>query len=696
MRTIFRCWRVPPQAACALLTVIIAAGCALAQTAGPRIVIRTVDERTQFQIGEAIRLQIRFEAGGPGAYFAAPVPSLRRSRLQAPDTFSVTPSGGAVDPLADVYAVSDDPGVIAGVLPSPIPFDTAHPAVTTRDLNEFVVFRKPGRYTIRLATTRVAGRTLTSHPLTLRILPRDEAWAARQLVSARAALQAMRPDQLPPDPLNDHRRDSVRTLRYLETENAARVLAAFWGHNLAVDEEIRIALWASPHRALIRSELERLMAAPDLPLTNLYLGTAIEFAMREAEARSGGLSLTQAETDAIAQRTYEAALRVAPAKKGAARATTYYFLMTSGPRPFSGQPAIRQGLIAALPQAGVDVWWSVLDSEWPRFASPEIVPHLGRAISRTWPPGFDVAGMALRRLRELDPIRARQEIARLLAAGNFAVSDQQLLDVPVPSSPELDAALAEQYQQAKPVEARIARFASPALAGKIQERGTCVTPLTAYFFRVDAEAARRRLAEHRKANPPCNALVFNGFEAQLASPGLEKQALDDLAGTDPNFRFAAIQVLRAAGSEAAEQPLWKALEAAAKPGTDAANSSAQAIREALVGALLNGINWLVTPAKLDRLAALCQGGMSCAEVVRVKDAMRAPYSLTAIFAQGRTGFLLAHYNLRDQNELEVKAAQFPRGTVFRWRGYGTPEAPFVAQAHERARAVLAQHGLTLR
>jgi hypothetical protein len=122
---------------------------------------------------------------------------LRRIRPQGADVFSVSPSDGSIDPLNDLYAEAEGGPISTsrlgpGVLKAGNSFKLQH------DLNEYLVFRKPGSYTLRVESTRVVlpgvRGPLQSSPVEISILPRDEAWSALQFQTARAVLLPLVPE----------------------------------------------------------------------------------------------------------------------------------------------------------------------------------------------------------------------------------------------------------------------------------------------------------------------------------------------------------------------------------------------------------------------------------------------------------------------------------------------------------------------
>jgi hypothetical protein len=578
-----------------------------------------------------------------------------------------------------------------------------HSVVVERSLNEFIVFRKPGHYVIHCSSSRLisrGGSRLESSALSLEILPRDDAEAARQFASARATLETGKPpkeqERVFYAAKEKAQADAVRTLRYLDTEAGATYLASIYSQGRRTESDIEYAMFASEYREPIIRELERRMADPDLTLTQIYLIALIQLKAHSQES-STGHALSQAEWTAIDEAVNKRVFELAAGKTPDARAGTYFYLFETGSKLYRRTPEIRRLLIESLPFAAPFQVVALLSSSWGeiREAGPPLLPFLKQAVSRPWPQmSPNIAGLALLRLAELDPKSANEFATEALRSGEFSIGDQQLLEFSVPTSPELDQALLSQYRQGKPVEARIARFAGPgikdelsrALDARVESRGKpeCTTPLVAYFFRVDPVAAARRIADTRTSGIyPCMALQFNGLERRIMSPGLERQLIQDAKSPDPNLRRAAYQTLTLAGSPAVLPALLETLEHAADSKQD------------MIAAILQGRNWVLKDRDFAQLAKNCVGTSTCEGIARAQRESASPYILRLFNLSGHQGVWLSNHEVDSLADLDEKLMQYPLGAAFRWQTGGASISSEERDMRDRVQALLVKHGMSL-
>jgi hypothetical protein len=680
--------------------------CALAQQpaarSGVRLSLSTLAGLTQFHIGQPITVILTFETAGDSYSIATDVPP-RRLRPQIPDQFTAEPADGWVDPLKDLQWTMESSA--KGMPRRTATLDAAHPVSVRRILNEFVVFREPGHYVVHCTSSRLpasAGAALESSVessgLALDILPRDAAEEARQFASARATLEAGKPPKEPVRVRYGEREreqtDAVNTLRYLDTEASATYLASIYGQGRPAERDIEYALYASERREAIVRELERRMADPDLTLTQDYL-IALTMLKARIEERKTGFPLSTAEWNALDETVNKRVFELAAGKTPQAKAETYYYLYETGSSSYRHAAEMRRLLIESMPYASPFTIGALLSLEWADIKSPLLQPFLKQAASRQWPqmsPG--IGGLALLHLAEFDPIAANELAKDTLISGNFGVGDAQLMDFSVPASAQLDRALLSQYLAGKPVEARIARYASSdtkdefwrAYNAKLAaaRQPECATPILAYFFRVDPAEAARHVAESRKAGGyPCTALDFYQVERALMSPGLERQLLQDAKSPVPNIRLEAFRALSLAGSPAALPELLQALEQAGD------------LKQDLIAAILQGRNWVLKAADYARLEKQCAGTTMCPEIARVQRESAPPYALRLFDFAGHRGVWLYNREVDSLTDLDTLLNQFPAGAVFRWEPVAAVASDDERQVRDRVRVLLAGHGMSL-
>ncbi|WP_321471944.1 hypothetical protein [uncultured Paludibaculum sp.] len=678
--------------------VVLLAGCAAAQQPDVELQLAVAGEMRPFRVGEAIPVTLDFTTTGLGVFRVDTDIRLRHLQPHGADVFSATPAEGWRDPMEHLPWKWDSGRMGSG--PPHATLDSLHPVRIERDLNEFLVFSRPGRYTLKAVSTRVERLKLESNAIFLEIVARDDVWTARQFAEARAVLEEGAPEKQPEGVIHTDKEnaqvDAVRRLRYLDTQAASEYLASLYGTGRRSDYEIGTALHASAFPDAEAEVLTRRMADPKLGITQDYL-VALDMLRARAVRRQRGRDLTQEEWSALTESVRKSVMEAAGQKSPQAKAETYFYLFATESRPVS--PELADRLIDALPGAPDFVLYVVLETNWAKIrnARSRLEPILKQAAARSsTPAGMNVSGLALRRLAELNTAAAEEIAHDKLAAGNSFADDPRLLEFSLPSSPALDRALLSQYKDGKPVEARIARFASDAVkdevwqafdartAARAEGSPVCVTPVFAYFFRVDAEAATRRLAELRKnAQGPCAVLQIPGLEKQLMSPGLERQLTRDARSGDGPVRETAYRALSEAGSATALGPLVEAL------------SEGEGAKDNEVFAILNGKRWFVTAEAYAVLKSACSPDRSCSAVERLEKESRPPYALSSWDVNEAAGVFLVNHMFENLAAFGAFLEQFPQGTEFRWR---TGQAAIRQEEVERRRAVgllLAEHGMRL-
>ncbi len=668
---------------------------AMSQQTPVALRLSTPAGETRFHIGESIPVTLTFESTSSQSFSVATGAAPRRIRPQTPDEFSAEPAAGWVDPLKDLTWTMESSGNPM-LSQQHAALDANHPVAVTRTLNEFVVFRAPGHYVVYCDSGR-SGQTLRSNGLALDILPRDEAESAKQFASARAILETGKPPTEPErfiyQAKENAQADAVRTLRNLDTEAAVTYLASIYGQNRRTESDIEYALYGSGQRALAVRELEQRMTDPDLMVTQNFLITLTQLKAFLQENTTGRPFSTEDWNlldEAVNKRVFE----LAPGKTPEARAGTYFYLFETGSKSFRQSPEVRRLLVESLPFATPFQMEVLLSNSWGDISSAgaPLVPILKQAVSRSWPRlSPNVPGLALLRLAELDPASAAEFARNALLTGQPAIGDAQLVEFSISASADLDQALPAQYRAGKPVDARIARFASPAIKDEMwraydekhaADKPECATPLLAYFFRVDPEGGARRVEESRKAGPyPCMALQFAGLERSLMNAGLERQLIVDTKSPNQNLRGGAYQTLSLAGSPAALSSLFQALDQ--QPAPD------------IIRAILQGRNWVLRETDYARLMKACTGTPACSEVARIQRESAPPHTLRLFDSFGHRGVWLSNREVDSLDDLDELLKQYPVGAEFRWQSAGAVISSDERDMRDRVQALLATRGMIL-
>jgi hypothetical protein len=180
--------------------------------------------------------------------------------------------------------------VISGPPPAVWPLGAQEVAIE-HYLNEWLSFKKPGRYRVVAETSSItlAGQgqvrktrdpiDLRSNSIEIEIVEAEDGWAESQLQFAITALESANPFSRPVtiQPLESgHSSVSVQAstlLRFLGTPGAARALVRFIDHYNA--GEISSGLWASPHRQEVLAAMEANLIDPDFVVTEFWLDRLI-------------------------------------------------------------------------------------------------------------------------------------------------------------------------------------------------------------------------------------------------------------------------------------------------------------------------------------------------------------------------------------------------------------------------------------
>jgi hypothetical protein len=686
--------------------------CAFAQEANVSLNLSATGGKMQFRIGEPIPLELDFAApGAPGLriWTGACSDTLSATTL---DRFAVAPDSGWQAPWAGrCTTMKPDRLMALPPVPSELNPQSGH---LREDLNDYVIFVDPGHYRVQVESARLTGAgPVQSNPIEFDILDRDTAADQTRFTAAKATLDAAIPKGGTAADVQDQIA-AVRSLRCLQTESAARYLASIYGRGLGADGDIYLALRTSLCRERALGDLQTHLADADLPVTVAYIDAIVELSS-DLGKFGPGLPVSS-EQDAF-RAYYQSALQSAPRKAGEARAVTYFTVFTEAPLPIGFGVQARRGLVASLPQAPAEVWSGVLNGFWDKVADPgtELVPALKEEISKTRtdpnaPNG--IARAAVQRLAEVDPGSARGIVLQSLLANLTQLDfgpgllDRAVPDLDIPYSQELEDALLGLYTHGYGVEARLARYASPRIAKQVLEaydrsyeqmaglpNPVCTSPVLAYLFRVDPVAAAQRVARIRQLHhyresgalwDVCGALPFKEF----MSPGLERQLIEDLRSSDRVIQMVAASTLGAAGSAAAKQPLWDALELLANPSSDKAP-----VRDALVRALLSGPGWLLMLADYDRLERLCGNSSYCSQVHWNRQWFREPYRIQSLEP---TGFWILQHAAYSLPDLERQVALFPEGSSFQWvrsSSLSISLAPREEWLRDQVRALVVRHGM---
>lgn len=677
--------------------------------------VSIIGNRREFHIGEIIPLKLAFSSRAKKRYQLNDANYDRSGRMEY-ERFIVTPSDGAVDPLAEYFA--SGPHLGGGMQGSV--FLKPKPWTIDLDLNEWVRFTKAGEYKLRVAARRVeiidsskpngtAPVTALSNEVTLKILPRDLEWEKRTYDQAVATLK---------DPSSDKRDKTwkspalraLETLRFLETRDAARELA----NQLRAEDprggdfDCYIGLITSPEREVARQALEEALADPERPISDTLLDALIWLEShgekRDPNSAEGERKVLEKAMDALAHKRGEF-LRV----------SLYSLLYRNWVR--GEEDLLNRDIVEKLVSQLLETWdqlpvqqqTDLLEGVWQRIKTPAILPVLKRAAQDE---EADLAGIAIRRWFELDPDGARSAIISEISRPKPRLGVRRLGILPEQTLPAVDRLLVEHlrgdqdFDTASNLASLIGRYGSREILPQVLQKldanigkWNCAVqnPLLAYVLRFDPESARPRLEKAivtRDKENMCDGSFFSEIAAIHYDPLLEELAIRALDNTDDTFVSGAAGFLAGFGSSATEAALWKRyekwckrwagreaqinLEAVSAHIMQERRTENLSVGESLGRAIAEGQGWLTDEAKLQRLKAMSKVPTIQADIDRYLEHWHRSVLTLMISSCGPTSSAqpsdvadfnrfsaqVAHYRLDSRDELKEKLSQFPLGTKF--------------------------------
>jgi len=254
-----------------------------------QLIVRTRTKQSTFHIGEVVPLELAFTSTSRDKYQLDTASYDRSGRLNE-DKFFVEPSKGWDDPLELYY--HSYLGLIGGGLRGSRIL-SPDPTTISLELNEWVRFKDPGQYRVKINSERVFGTrgnpevriyNIPSNELILTIIPATKEWQESSLRAAIETLDSPRTGT-PVGKEADLRRDAVKVLRYLGSrgavrEMARRLIGSEW------DWDFQAGLVGSRARSVAIEEMEKLLGEADFPVTDRFLDTMSVLALQEDEVDS--------------------------------------------------------------------------------------------------------------------------------------------------------------------------------------------------------------------------------------------------------------------------------------------------------------------------------------------------------------------------------------------------------------------------
>lgn len=696
---------------------------------GVSLVLSIASGQSRFRPGERIVVKLTATSSIPRIYQFDGRNHEGRHLFEA-DEFHVDPP--VRDPWADYFASIG--GFFGDYSPSEHLLGE-RAATVSLDLNDWIQFEQPGRYRVFVVTRRfqksrqpgepgqgfVVNPPVASNIIEIEILPRD---AQREAEIVSEAVGVLNSPAGGPG-----RRDAIRDLSFLGNEAAVKEMA----RRFDGDEEIMHGLFATRERSLAVRELERELLAPEHPISQTFLFTlgALAYQLEHGPMPpypEMDISLQTAwqkqfrdRLSAIQEEEIEFAGRLVgelQEKRGLARAASAAGVvelaccpgLPTAPAWLRGLPAQLAAVFDALP---ADQQYHLLEYRWELIAGPPMAEPLRKIVQSPPKTQMPIHEVALRRLYSLAPDEGRQLILDEIRSGHPQDGIKALGLLSDKSLPELEGFLADdlndilhngRLEESCNIANLIARYATPVVLPQVQSTvedklGSlpCNTqaPLLAYLLRADPAVGEEdvKLAMASRATTGCYKMLFAQVADLHMSPELENIAIAHLGDRDLEVASNAAFMLQRHGSSAAEAPLWQRLEQwhanwAGRESELRYDPIAQnnphgfevGLEEALANALGQGPAWVLDAGKAQRLLALCVTENCRTTVAALLQGVTGRVAIYRGYIQdsSETGFAVAQYDGLTLAALENKLAQFPKGTVFAWRGNGSlsPDAGF--------------------
>jgi hypothetical protein len=634
--------------------------------------------KTEFYTGELIPLQLSFTSTEGKSFLADSRLQDRVGRMNGVEEFLVDP-GTFDDPL---HGLPGETGGMGGLSGGPLPL-SEKPFTFERLLNEWVHFRKPGKYRIAILSRRVTQGSpsaprveLTSNIVTIDIVPAPAAWVKQQIAEAAGILDSPIEQS---EEARQRRLRAGRTLRFLESREASFELVRHLSSGNDVDSwSLYMGALGSPYRKELLPFMEARLVAPDQPVWDRYLDTL---------ARMSELTGGQSKRKEYVSRL----IASLPVKQPEARIVSIGTLMDAARRDDGDTPWLARAaasVIADFRALSPKLQLDLLEGRWSMIASPAMLPILREMYAAPADTNPRLREIAARRIYELAPEEGRQILLSELARPNADLSPPTLELLPDRKLPDLNDPLASRLEAGQYVDTLILRYATGDVVQRVEraylrrneeqdrrELPHCSGPLVYYFLQYDPPFGERELRNDMNRPDAFGACYDIGFQfrslgASAYSPALERLAIEFLSSPKVPVKRGAAEVLGKYGSPAAEKPLWEALEYfrswwKGREEQLAHSEENMQLERALRVALAQAGAWLLQDQDLNRLLDLCSSNWCRQELEQWLPLAAQPVAIQVTPGSGGFQATVAQYEIHSEEQMRRKLQQYPAGTAFR-------------------------------
>ncbi len=646
--------------------------------------------KSEFYSSELIPLQLSFTSTQPKSFLADTRLQDRVGRMNGVEEFLVDPAALTEDPL---HGLPGEGGGMGGLSGGPCVL-SEKPFSFERVLNEWVRFRRPGKYRIAILSRRVSRVDPTksdyyiqTHPggdrvelvsniLTIEIVPAPAAWVKQQIADAVRILDGR------VDPSEKTRTDRLRagqTLRFLESPEAALALVRHLGSGEDIDAwALHMGVLGSPYRKQLLPVMEARLIAPDQPVWSRYLDTIT----RLSELTGAGRTRKEYAARLIAS---------LPSKDPEARVISMNTLLDSdrGGADSAWVPAVAASIVADFRSLPSNMQTNLLLSRWNIIGGPAMLPILREIYA--YPLEQQAAReIAVRRIYELAPEEGRRIILSQLTQTNTYLSAATLEMLPDRSLPELSDELGRRAEAGRLEDALILRYGNGDIVERVeqaylkrnaefdrQKLPHCGGPLIYYFLKFDPAFGEKELRSEisKPGGPPvCYDIgfQFQSLDRSAYSPALERLAIEFLGSPIVLVKRGATEVLGKYGSVAAEKPLWDTLEyfrsywkGREEQLDELDGREGIQFERALRIALAQADAWTLQEDGLNRLLGLCSSNWCRQEVREWLTHATSPIAISISSGSDDFYATIAQYEAHSEEQMRHKIGQFPADTVFR-------------------------------
>jgi hypothetical protein len=551
--------------------------------------------RTQFHLGELIKVQYELTADTPGKYKSGDLWYDLSDRSRFKSFVSDRPADSA-DPLEGHWTIWETLyGAHMTRRSGSWKNLTENPLVEAWDLNDYLRFDRPGKYRI-YATTRhivadwspshdpfAGGPPLTSNILEVEILPDDPAWSADKLQHALESLILSVRDQ------RAHLA-AAKTIRFLQTREALDAMASHYtGADREADAQLLSGLIGFHDHAAAVRRMELQLVASEFGVSRFFLFSLAVMKLRLASPDLSAADLLHADKPTVRLWRhklfdvllpyYERLIPAAEKKLPRARALTVDTLFHTSaletfdfeklPLPAEQVEALRLRELAILPDLPpYEQFDRIANFGWAKTLPPDQVLAALRKVYEH--PSGELSGnlqqtrkYVLKDVNAISPEEGQTLLALAIEEPHAALQARDVSDLSLTPSPELDAMLiaklegrrTEEMKSAAPL---IGRYASPALLERVRavyevEKEAWPCPiesgLLAYFLRVDPAygekmfPAAAAFAASRQQTSCQRPSLVGAISDLFYSPFLEQQAIAQLDDADFPLVTDAIRTL---------------------------------------------------------------------------------------------------------------------------------------------------------